>query len=846
MDLFLVNGFRCPLMIDTGSAISIFNHHFNSIVSPCSIKAKVANGDNMKLNGVAIVELQIGSFKMDAKVFVAPEVTDNLLGLDLLKILNCSLDLVNMCLRMGDETVPLYNTSEISMIALVDSLPLDPNNYQLPETISAQIVNVPPEYRADVVNLLTEYAELFRTEPLGTSRRFEHRIELNDPEPVRMMPRRVPLTQYQPMKDEVERMLRLGVIRKSVSPYASPIVLVKKKSGEIRFCIDFRNLNSKTIPDAYPLPYVSDVLGALHGAKFFTTLDLSSGFWQIKMREKDVYKTAFCIPNGHYEFLKMPFGLCNSVATFQRMMNELLEPMLNKGAVLFVDDVVVYSDTIPGLIERLRQVFDLLRSDNLTLHPGKCVLFKTEVKVLGHKVSAEGIQPLNDKIEAIESWPTPKNKKETRSFLGLCSYYRQYVSEFAKIAAPLHKLTGKTAIWQWTDRENEAFVNLKEALQTTPVLQLYDPSKPVMVDCDSSGYAIGGVLVQPDSEGNEKPVAYFSRCLNKAEAGYCVTRRELLAVIACLRHWRHYVLGRKVLVRTDHSSLTWLQSFKQPESQLARWFSELSQYNIEIVHRPGNKCANSDGLSRRPCAEKCTYCDRRDAREIELNVRNVRIQAEIDWIKEQHDDPELLKIIQWKESGNKPPWEDSFRRYSSSETVVERMGCPRVTGRYLQRVFFKPVGERFQTIVPKQCRTEILKIVHEQGHFGIARTQISLADRFYWPSWRQDVRKFVGRCHVCHTRKGPHQRVQLPERKFITSEAFERIAVDICGPFPITSRKNRYMLVVTDFFSKWVEPIAIENQEAVTVADALINDFISRFGVPATIYSDQGAQFTSS
>jgi predicted aspartyl protease len=841
----LVNGVRCPLMIDTGSAISIFNHHFNSIVSPCSIKAKVANGDNMKLNGVAIVELQIGSFEMDAKVFVAPEVTDNLLGLDLLKLLNCSLDLVNMRLCMGDETVPLYNTSEISMIALVESLPLDPNNYPLPETISAQIVNVPPEFRSDVVNLLTEYAELFRTEPLGTSRRFEHRIELNDPEPVRMMPRRVPLTQYQPMKDEVERMLRLGVIRKSVSPYASPIVLVKKKSGEIRFCIDFRNLNSKTIPDAYPLPYVSDILGALQGAKFFTTLDLSSGFWQIKMREKDIYKTAFCIPNGHYEFLKMPFGLCNSVATFQRMMNELLEPMLHRGVVLFVDDVVVYSDTIPGLIERLRQVFELLRSDNLTLHPGKCVLFKTEVKVLGHRVSAEGIQPLNDKIEAIESWPTPKNKKETRSFLGLCSYYRQYVSEFAKIAAPLHKLTGKNAIWQWTDREAESFVNLKEALQTTPVLQLYDPNKPVMVDCDSSGYAIGGVLVQPDNDGNEKPVAYFSRCLNKAEAGYCTTRRELLAVIACLRHWRHYVLGRKVLVRTDHSSLTWLRSFKQPESQLARWFSELSQYNIEIVHRPGSKCANSDGLSRRPCAEKCTYCDRRDAREIELNVRHVRIQAEIDWVREQRNDPELLKFIQWKESGTKPPWEtvsgDSpavKRLWREWDVLVLRDGT-------LQRVFFKPVGERFQTLVPGQCRTEILKIIHEQGHFGIARTQISVADRFYWPSWRQDVKKFVSRCHVCHTRKGPHQRVQLPERKFITSEAFERIAVDICGPFPTTSRKNRYMLVVTDFFSKWVEPIAIENQEAVTVADALINEIISRFGVPAIIYSDRGAQFTS-
>jgi hypothetical protein len=214
-----------------------------------------------------------------------------------------------------------------------------------------------------------------------------------------------------------------------------------------------------------------------------------------------------------------------------------------------------------------------------------------------------------------------------------------------------------------------------------------------MVDCDSSGYAIGGVLVQPDNEGNEKPVAYFSRCLNKAEAGYCTTRRELLAVIVCFRHWRHYVLGRKVLVRTDHSSLTWLQSFKQPESQLARWFSELSQYNIEIVHWPGNKCANSDGLSRRPCAEKCTYCDRRDAREIELNVRNVRIQAEIDWIKEQHDDPELLKINQRKEGEGKPPWEAVSDDTPAVKWLWKEWDVLVLRDGTLQRIYFKPVGE---------------------------------------------------------------------------------------------------------------------------------------------------------
>jgi transposase InsO family protein/predicted aspartyl protease len=840
-----LNGVKCPLMLDTGSAISILNQNFNSLVSPCNVKAKVANGDNMNLKGTAIVRMKIGIFQLDAKVFISPDITDNLLGLDLLKTLNCSIDLVNMKLCIHDDVVPLYTLNEINMIALINGLPNEACDFQLPETISAQIVNVPSEYRGDVASLLTEYAELFRTEPLGTSRRFEHRIELTDPEPIRMMPRRVPLTQYQPMMDEVERMLRMGVIRKSVSPYASPIVLVKKKSGEIRFCVDFRRLNDKTVKDAFPLPHVSDILEALHGAKFFTTLDLSSGFWQIKMRDKDINKTAFCIQNGHYEFLKMPFGLCNSVSTFQRAMSELLKPLLNQGVTLFVDDIVVYSDTIPGLIQRLRQVFDLLRSDNLTLHPGKCVLFRTEVKVLGHRVSNEGIHPLNDKVEVIESWPTPKNKRETRSFLGLCSYYRQYVADFARIAAPMHKLTGKNACWEWTERENESFMSLKQALQTTPVLQLFDPAKPVMVDCDCSGYALGGVLVQPDEQGNEKPVAYYSRCLNKAEASYCVTRQELLAMLCCLRHWRHYLIGRKVLVRTDHSSLTWLRSFKQPESQLARWFSELSQFDIEVIYRPGAKSMNADGLSRRPCPASCSHCQRRESREEELCVRNIQIQAEIDWKEEQIKDPVLEKVIRWKLENVKPPWEE----VSGDSPVLKRLwkewDVLTVQDGILKRIFFKPVGEKFQTIVPVQCRGEVVRRVHEQGHFGVMRTQMSLSDRFYWPLWRTDVKKCVGRCHECNMRKGPHERVRLPERKFLTSEVSERIAVDLCGPFPETKRGNRYMLVITDFFSKWVEPLAVKDQSASTVAQAIINEYICRFGVPSSIYSDNGAQFTS-
>jgi transposase InsO family protein/predicted aspartyl protease len=841
-----VNGVRSPLLVDTGSAVTIFNDNFGSSVSECHVRAAVANGEQMLITGVAMMELRLGSEVIRVEVLVSPKVVDNVLGLDVMKKLRCSINLADMKLQFKGQALPLYTTPELTMIALVNGvMRTSMQTSELPEVITSQILRVSEEYQDSAISLLQEYADVFRTEPLGSSRNFEHRLELLDPEPVKMMPRRVPQTQYAAMQEEIERMLKLGVIRKSVSPYASPVVLVKKKNGKIRFCVDYRRLNDRTVKDAFPLPNILDVLEALQGAKFFATLDLQSGFWQIPMREKDISKTAFCVPHGHYEFLKMAFGMSNSTATFQRAMTELLKPLLNKGVVVFVDDIVIYSDSLPGLLDIMQKVFHLLREDNLTLNPEKCELFRTEVTVLGHRVSAQGIQPLEDKVEAIETWPTPKNKKEMRSFLGLCNYYRQYVVDFAKIAAPLHKLTGKTAKWEWSEREEEAFVNLKSAMQITPVLMLYDPHKPVMVDCDSSNYALGGVLVQMDDEGNEKPVAFYSRCLSKTEAVYCTTRKELLAVLACLRHWRYYLLGRKVVVRTDHSSLVWLKSFKNPENQLARWLEELSQYDIELQHRPGSKSGNADALSRRPCHEKCTYCERREIREHEFNIRHISIQAEINWPIEQEKDPDLKCVIEWKNNNSKPDWEIVSGGSHTLKRLWKEFDVLVMQNGVLKRTFYKPVGEKFQTVVPAQCQRNVLKEVHEMGHFGDLRTQASVSDRFYWATWRSDVRRYVNKCHVCITRKGPHQRVRLPERKFLTTEAFERIAMDICGPFPETPRKNKYMLVITDYFSKWVEAVAIPNQEAVTVVEALIREVISKFGVPATIFSDQGAQFTS-
>jgi hypothetical protein len=541
----------------------------------------------------------------------------------------------------------------------------------------------------------------------------------------------------------------------------------------------------------------------------------------------------------------MPFGLKNASATFQRAMTEILRPAFDHGTRVFIDDIVVFGSTMEQLLERMERVFSLLEAEGLTLKSKKCELFRTEVEVLGHKVSAEGVSPLDQKLDLIKEWKTPHTKKGVRQFLGLCSYYRQHIVDFAKMAAPLHKLTGKNSQWQWTLREEEAFEQLKVKLTEAPVLQLFDNDKEVIIDCDASAFAIGAVLTQRDIEGAEKPVAYFSRCLSRAESNYCVTRRELLAVLESLRHWRHHTSGMKVLIRTDHSALKWLKSFKLLEGQLARWMEELAQYNLEIIHRPGAQMINADALSRRPCNPTCAHCSRREEREGEYLTAAIHLQDQVDWSKEQDMDMDLKAVKEWLAADAKPEWE----MVSGCSMVRRKLWCEfqqlKLCQGVLQRTFHLPNSQIHQIIIPVQMRQEILSTIHTQGHFGITRTRASLQQRFYWPGWRSQVTNHVNSCTPCNQRKGPHQRVRPPHKKYLVAEPLQRVAIDILGPLPLTTRGNKYLLVMGDYFTKWVEALPLPNQEAETVADALIQQVFSRLGVPQELHSDQGRNFES-
>ncbi|KAM0735103.1 Retrovirus-related Pol polyprotein from transposon 17.6 [Formica fusca] len=444
-------------------------------------------------------------------------------------------------------------------------------------------------------------------------------------------------------------MLKNGIIRTSASQWNAPLLMVPKKAdasgkSKLRVVVDFRKLNDLTIGDSFPLPNITEILDQLGNAKYFTTLDLASGYHQIPMAEQDEQKTAFSTPYGHYEFNRMPFGLKNAPATFQRLMNSILTGMQGLKCLVYLDDIVIYGASLEDHNKRLKEVLQRPRENNLKLQPDKCEFLRKEVIYLGHIISENGISPDPSKLTAIKEFPTPKKVKDIQSFIGLAGYYRKFIEDFSKIAKPLTKLTKKTEKFEWTMEQQNAFEILKERLMTAPVLMYPDFNQEFIVTTDASDYAIGAVLSQ-GKVGNDRPIAYASRVLSRAEQNYNTTEKELLAIVWAVKHFRPYVYGTKFKIVTDHKPLIWLFNVNDPGSRLIRWRLKLEEYDYEIVHKAGRANANADALSRNVTKE--AHETEEEEREIlaieeETNSDEEKIYTEEDKkqiLYEYHDAP---------------------------------------------------------------------------------------------------------------------------------------------------------------------------------------------------------------
>ena len=810
--------------------------------------------------------------------------------------------------------------------------------------------------KAEIGQLLRDHQEVFsRNElDLGVTNLLEHAIDTGRAPPIKQRPRRVPLAFAGEDQEAIRKLVDQGSVRPSTSPWASPLVLVRKRDGTVRPCVDYRAVNAVTVKDAFPLPRTEDCLDAVAGASIFSTLDITSAYNQIPVREEDIPKTAFVTRHGLFEYRTMAFGLTNAPATFQRAMEIALSGLQWTTCLIYLDDVIVFGRTFEEHKQRLADVLRHIHKAGLKLKPSKCQLFRPRVQFLGHIVSGEGIQPDPGNIAKVSNWPVPRHATDVRAFLGLGNYYRRFVRDFSKRVRPLVKLTKKDCPFKWTEECQSAFDEIKACLVGAEVLGYPMDSAPFVLDTDASEHSIGAVLSQVQ-DGRERVIAYGSRTLCKAERNYCVTDRELLAVKVFVEHYKHYLLGRRFTVRSDHQALKWLFSLREPKDRVARWIEALSAYDFSIEYRPGNRHGNADALSRCPdprncaCPDEgaalrcgpCRKCQRRanlspqpEATTGYSDVSDTRRVTTRSQAKEKEDhppkapskttpttvaeatggqtpskllsrgSPDTLPATDTEgpppmathppaatahteppgTAQNHPEWRSKYsaanlRQKQKADADLaplfewlNRTGGPNpeevaaaapATRHYwvqhrlltikdgvIYRQFTKKNGTwtGWQFLVPRSLRSEVFQMGHDTalaGHLGQKKTRERILRGFYWHGLREDVNCWVMQCDTCGQLKPPTH----PPGKVIgampVGGPLDRLATDVLGPLPETKQGNRYILVVTDHFTKWVEIFAIPDQTAATCADRILNDVIARFGCPYDMHSDQGRNYES-
>lgn len=752
--------------------------------------------------------------------------------------------------------------------------------------------NLTAEQLVRFKTLLYNNRDVFSTNPndLGYSDIVPHKIITTDNTPIRLPDRRIPPNLIPEVRKVIQDWLKHDIIKESVSPYAAQIVIVRKSSNEIRICCDYRALNRQTVMDAFPLPRIQDILDNLSGSKFFSSLDLTQGYLQAAMDPESAHKSAFRALGKLYEFKRVPFGMINSGSTFSRLITKCMGDLVFDHCVLFyLDDLMVHSKDVDTMFERLEMVFNRFRMYGLKLRPSKCHFFNTECKFLGHIISENGVSTDPEKIRAVTEFPKPKTEKSLKSFLALCSYYRKFVKDFAKIACPLNDLLckkGKEAKSKYTkNRQNsdkdfeklwdtnceKSFESLKEKLTSSPILSFPNFDKPFILETDSSLTGIGAILSQKQ-DGKNVVIAYASRRLKKHErnmTNYSSMKLELLALHwAITKKFKDYLAGSEFVVYTDNNPLCHVMSAKKTVAEMS-YLADLSQFRFEIKYRSGKCNVNADVLSRYPVEEKTTstcFLEYTKTTPLPDNVisvvsQDIRLTGKkkfsafiqesctmlpgienTDMQQAQAADKIISRVMFLKKQKRKPTFNEMRPEPTLVKRLLSKWDALIIVNNVLYRNVYENGQEIRQVVLPYSMHAMFLNQIHDKtGHQGIERCQALARSRCFWPAMNRDIEMYCKKCERCMLAKD-YVPMKAKMCHLLATRPLEIVAMDFTMLEKSTSGFEN-VLVMTDVFSKFTIAIPTKDQTAKTVAKVLIKDWFLKYGIPTSIHSDRGKSF---
>jgi transposase InsO family protein len=714
--------------------------------------------------------------------------------------------------------------------------------------------------------LLCDFRDVFSHDgSFGKTSLVKHFIHTDGCEPIKCRGRPVNPALLPSLEAQMLTWLRHDVIEPSTSPWSSALVPADKKNGKIRWCVDYRALNKVTKKDAYPMPLIEDNLAHLANSAIFTGLDGSGAFHVVELAEDAKEKTAFSTPWGLFQFKRMPFGLCNAPATYSRLMQVALHDIPTDNVLSYLDDTLVHTTNFAQHLGALRAVLQVHRRAGLRLQPSKCHFFKTKVEYLGHMVSRDGLQVTPNYTVVVKRWPLPRTLTELRAFLGKVGYYRRFIKDYGKIAAPLTEATkeenlkdkekGGKALVPITPAYQLAHAKLRDALCSAPILAYprFDQESTFIVDTDWSqeNRAIGGVLSQRQ-DGVERVIAYGAKKLNSSQANYPATKGELFAVIYFLRHWDYYLRFKKFTLRTDHRALVWIRTMDAPSGMISRWLDILANFSFDVEYRKGTSHGNADALSRAPHApdieddEDPLVSTLSTVFTTEEGETTVLPRTSTQWLEAQEGDPDLRDTVALLRRREVPPPKERKHLSPRVRYLLDLLPLLYLEeGSGLLRLRRKQ-DVRGVPVAPAHLERAFAVAAHElAAHRGVRATGHLLHLHVFLPSGNSIIDTVVRQCLACQTKGGEEKPQRHTYRTVVSGFPFQRLSIDFVGPLKKTSRGNTVILTVKDTFTKWVEAFALPRATAESVATTLTNEIFARFGYPDEIHSDRGSQFTS-